>query len=108
MIEYWFRDDVEFFISTCISAAELLRDGIKAFEKTKNEVLSIADKVDEMENEADTMKYAITQDLFKNAINAKSLDMVMLRDFLETADDIADFSEEGSDILQILVAKGYS
>ena len=54
------------------------------------------------------MKYAIIQHLFKNEINAKSLDIVMLRDFLETADDIADNSENGSDVLSILVAKGYS
>jgi uncharacterized protein Yka (UPF0111/DUF47 family) len=61
-----------------------------------------------MEREADTMKYAIIQHLFKNEINAKSLDIVMLKDFLETADDIADNSENGSDVLSILVAKGYS
>jgi hypothetical protein len=31
-----------------------------------------------------------------------------LQDFLETADDVADYSESGSDVLLILVAKGYS
>ena len=32
----------------------------------------------------------------------------MLKDFLNTADDVADNAEDGSDVLQILVAKGYS
>lgn len=108
VIDYLFKDDVELFISTCISDAELLGEGIKALERTKDEVLTIAEKVEAKEREADTMKYAIIQHLFKNEINAKSLDIVMLRDFLETADDIADNSENGSDVLSILVAKGYS
>jgi len=108
VVDYLFKDDVELFISTCISAADLLREGIKALERTKNEVLSMAEKVDAKERQADTMKYAIIQDLFKNEINAKSLDIVMLQDFLETADDIADYSQSGSDVLLILVAKGYS
>jgi predicted phosphate transport protein (TIGR00153 family) len=108
VVDYMFKDDVDLFISTCISAAETLRDGIKALEKNKNEVLSIVEKVEAKEREADTMKYAIIQNLFKNEINAKSLDIVMLQDFLETADDIADNSENGSDVLSILVAKGYS
>ena len=108
VIDYLFKDDIELFISTCISDAELLRDGIEALERTREEVLTLAEKVETKEREADTMKYAIIQDLFKNEINAKSLDIVMLRDFLETADDIADNSENGSDVLSILVAKGYS
>ena len=108
VIDYLFKDDVELFISTCIDAAELLKEGILALGKNKNEVLTIAEKIDEKESEADAMKYAIIKDLFKNEINAKSLDIVMLQDFLETADDVADFSESGSDVLLILVAKGYS
>jgi len=108
VVDYLFKDDVELFISTCISVAELLLQGIEALGKNKEEVLSIAEKVEAMETKADTMKYAIIQHLFKNEINAKSLDIVMLKDFLETADDVADNSENGSDVLLILVAKGYS
>jgi len=108
VIDYFFKEDVELFISTCISAAELLRQGIVALEKTRDEVLTIVEKVEAKENEADAMKYAIIQHLFKNEIDAKSLDIVMLKDFLETADDVADYSESGSDVLSILVAKGYS
>jgi len=108
VIDYLFKEDVELFVSTCIATAELLGEDIKALERSKSEVLSLAEKVEESEERADEIRYRIIKHLFKNEIDAKSLDIVMLKDFLVTADDIADNSEHGSDVLLILVAKGYS
>ena len=108
VIDYFFEGDVESFLTDCVEATELLKDGIRSLEKNKNEVLSVAEKVEEKEEEADTIHHAIIRHLYKNEINAKSLDIVMLKDFLHMADDIADNSEKGSDILLILVAKGYT
>jgi predicted phosphate transport protein (TIGR00153 family) len=108
VLDYFFQEDVGSFISTCISAAQLLKDAILALEKNKEEVLSIAEKVEKKEEEADGIHHQIVQHLYKNEIDAKSLDIVLLKDFLTIADDIADNAENGSDVLQILVAKGYS
>ena len=108
VIDYLFKEDVEGFISTCVETAELFKADIKALEKNKDEVLSIAEKVEESEERADEIHFRIIKNLFKNEINAKSLDIVMLKDFLITADNVADNSEHGSDMLLILVAKGYS
>ncbi len=108
VIDYFFMVDVESFVSTCISAARLLREAIVALEKNKEEVLSTAEKVEEKETEADGIHHSIVQHLYKNEIDAKSLDIILLKDFLSLVDKIADMSEHGSDILLILVAKGYS
>jgi uncharacterized protein len=108
VIDYFFEEDVESFISTSIEVAKTFEDAIKALEKSKEEVLSLTEKVEEQEEDADEIRSKIIQHLFKNEINAKSLDIVLLKDFLVTADNIADYSEDGSDVLQILVAKGYS
>ena len=108
MIDYLFQEDVEAFISSCIATAELFKKAIQALEQSKNEVLSLAEQVEESEENADELHYGIVKHLFKNEIDAKSLDIVLLKDFLITADGIADNSEHGSDVLLILVAKGYS
>ncbi|MDA4130876.1 MAG: DUF47 family protein [Thaumarchaeota archaeon] len=108
VVDYLFREDVEAFISTCIATTQLLKENIKALEKNKEAVLGLAEKVEESEERADELRIRIIRHLFKNEIDAKSLDIVMLKDFLVTADDIADNSEHGSDVLLILVAKGYS
>jgi predicted phosphate transport protein (TIGR00153 family) len=107
-VDYLFRGDVISFISTCLKATELFRESILALEKDKREVLSLVEKVEESEEAADTIRYSILDNLFKNEIGGDVLDIIMLKDFLNTADDVADNAEDGSDILQVIVAKGYS
>ena len=63
---------------------------------------------EQSEEEADTIRYGILDNLLKNEIGGDVLDIIMIKDFLNTADDVSDNAEDGSDILQILVAKGYS
>jgi predicted phosphate transport protein (TIGR00153 family) len=108
VVDYFFQEDVPSFISTCIAAAQLLNEAIKALEKNKDEVLSLAEEIEKKESEADAIQHNIVRHLFKNEINAKSLDITVLKDFLHMADDIADDSASGSEVLSILVAKGYS
>jgi predicted phosphate transport protein (TIGR00153 family) len=107
-VDYLFRGDVSLFISTCVKTAELLRDSVLALEKSKTEVLSLVEAVEKSEEEADAIRYGILENLLKNEINGNVLDIILLKDFLNTADDVADNSEYGSDVMQILVAKGYS
>ena len=107
-VDYLFRRDVVSFIAACIKTTELFRESIFGLEKDRTDVLSLVEKVEQSEEEADTIRYGILDNLLKNEIGGDVLDIIMLKDFLNTADDIADNSEDGSDILQILVAKGYS
>lgn len=107
-VDYLFREDVASFIFTCLKTTELLRESILALEKGRTEVLSLVEKVERSEEEADTIRYGILENFLKNEINGNVLDIIMLKDFLNTADDVADNAEYGSDVLQILVAKGYS
>ena len=108
VIDYLFQGDVGSFIKSVIDAAETFKQAIRSLEKDKDEVLSLTEKVEKDERQSDELHHKIVQHLFKNEINAKSLDIIMLRDFLSLVDDIADNSEGGSDVLQVLVAKGYS
>jgi predicted phosphate transport protein (TIGR00153 family) len=108
VIDYFFQDNIAAFISTCIEAAQLLKVAVQALEKDKDVVLTTVEKVEAKEEEADELHHSIVKHLYKNEINAKSLDIILLKDFLDIADDVADNSERGSDVLLILVAKGYS
>ncbi|MDG6999296.1 MAG: DUF47 family protein [Nitrososphaerota archaeon] len=107
-VDYLFKRDVAGFIATCVKTAELFRESILSLEKEKIDVLVQADKVERSEEEADGIRYGVIENLLKNEINADVLDIIMLKDFLNIADGIADNAEDGSDVLQILVAKGYT
>ncbi len=107
-VDYLFKGDVASFIVTCVKTAELLRESILALEKGKAAVLTLVELVEKSEEEADSIRYGILETLFRNEDGSDVLDIIMLKDFLNTADGIADNAENGSDVLQILIAKGYS
>lgn len=107
-VDYLFKEDVLSFVSALIKTTLLFRESIAALHKGKIDVLTLTEKVEKSEEEADTIRYKIIENLLKNEINANVLDVITLRDFLNTADDVADSAEYGSDVMQILVSKGYS
>ena len=72
-MDYLFRGDVVSFIVTCVKTTELFRESILALEKDKAEVLSLVEKVEQSEEEADTIRYGILENLLKNEIGGDVL-----------------------------------
>jgi uncharacterized protein Yka (UPF0111/DUF47 family) len=64
-------------------------------------------RVEEFEELADTMKDALLRELFRYPRIGDTLAIIQLRDFLFAADDVADNAEDASDVILVLVAKGY-
>ena len=77
-------------------------------EKKKSELIRLAAKVERKEEEADALKATILENLLRNKVEAEVLDVVMLKDFLEITDDVADNSEDGADVLLELISNGYT
>ena len=77
-------------------------------KNAKNNVVKLSVQVERREEEADEIRDSILENLLKNEINVDPLDIVMLREFLVKADDVADNAEDASDVLLTLIAKGYS
>ncbi|MHB8566338.1 MAG: DUF47 domain-containing protein [Nitrososphaerales archaeon] len=107
-LDYLFRKDVAAFIEECIDTTEVFKQAIVALGKNKAEVLELANEVEKCEEKADSTRGSILENLLKNDVSADPLDIMLLKDFLNIADDIADYSEDGSDVLLILIAKGYT
>jgi predicted phosphate transport protein (TIGR00153 family) len=109
-IDYMFKEDVASFILKLIDTAEELKVAILALSKkdARINVVQLATKVERKEEEADEIRASILDNLLKNEIKADPLDIILLKQFLEVADDVADSSEDGSDVLLVLVAKGYT
>lgn len=109
-VDYMFRKDVLSFVDKLIETAEALKKALHALRErnAKAEVVKLSVQVERREEEADEIRGSILENLLKNEVNADPLDIVMLREFLETADEVADNSEDASDALLALVAKGYT
>ncbi|MDG6996831.1 MAG: DUF47 family protein [Nitrososphaerota archaeon] len=109
-IDYMFRRDVLSFVNKLVETAEALKKAVLALREknAKTEVVKLSVQVERREEEADEIRGSILENLLRNEIKADPLDIVMLREFLETADNVADNTEDASDVLLVLIAKGYT
>jgi predicted phosphate transport protein (TIGR00153 family) len=108
LIDYLFKADVLPFVQECIDTVGVFKQAIAALNKSKEQVIKLANDVERHEEKADAIRATVLEHLLRNDIGANALDVVMLKDFLNTADSIADNAEDGSDVLLILIAKGYA
>lgn len=107
-IDYLFREDVVSFIQKCIDTTMLFRKAVSALTTNKYVMIKLSSEVEKSEEEADAIMATILENLLRNEAGVDVLDVIMLKDFLNMADDMADYSEDGSDVLLALAAKGYS
>jgi predicted phosphate transport protein (TIGR00153 family) len=87
-----------------VTSLELLIQALKVDKKT---VLSKIKAVEDCEEAADTEKDHLLRVLFSKPRTIDPVSIIQLRDFLFASDDIADNAERASDVVLVLVAKGY-
>ncbi|MCP8306663.1 MAG: DUF47 family protein [archaeon] len=109
IINYIFEDD-DFtrFFSSCLSAVVELKEVINGLEKGRDVALKHISIVEDYEEKADELKARVLERIFKKADEFNVLSVIQLKDFINIADNIADNAEDVSDIVLILIAKGYS
>lgn len=95
------------FMESLLAAVSSLQELIAALDSDKDAVLSKVQRVQKAEETADEAKLPILKKLFEEAGQINPVTVIQLRDFVFAADNIADNSENASDVVLVLVAKGY-
>ncbi len=95
------------FLTALKSAVSALTDLVRSLEKGKKEALAKVEAVEDFEEEADTRKDALIRQLFAAGRRMDPVTIIQLRDFMFVADDVADNAEDASDVILVLIAKGY-
>ena len=95
------------FIAGLRSAVEALETLVATLGRGRKEVLSKVHTVEEFEEKADSVKELLLRELFDKANSMNPVTVIQLRDFIFVADNIADNAEDASDVILVLVAKGY-
>lgn len=95
------------FVGDIIATVDALGSVLEAFNVGRKEILSRVTRVEESEEAADAHKDEVARRLFATENRPDAVTVVQMRDFLLVADNIADNAEDASDVVLILVAKGY-
>jgi uncharacterized protein len=107
-IEVLRSEDMKQFLANLDNAVVALKGLIEAFAIDRKTVLERVHNVEEYEEAADVFKQNMLVALFaKTDGGTDPVTLILVRDFLFCADDVADRSENASDVALILVAKGY-
>jgi predicted phosphate transport protein (TIGR00153 family) len=100
-------EHMETFQKNLLSAVTALQALIQTFHQNKEAILAKVGAVEDFEEAADTEKNHLLRQLFGGPITTDAVSIIGLRDFLFASDDIADNAEDASDVVFVLVAKGY-
>jgi predicted phosphate transport protein (TIGR00153 family) len=96
------------FLANLDLAVAALQRLVEAFGIDRKTVLERMHAVEEYEEAADTFKQNMLAALFEKSNGGiDPVTVILVRDFLFCADDIADNAEDASDVVLVLVAKGY-
>jgi uncharacterized protein len=96
------------FVGDIVATVDALGSVLEAFSLGRKEILSRVTKVEEFEESTDARKDEVARKLFStDSRRPDAVTVVQMRDFLLVADNIADNAEDASDVVLILVAKGY-
>jgi predicted phosphate transport protein (TIGR00153 family) len=95
------------FVTDLKGAVQALGTLIDGFRSGKKAVLSRVHVVEEYEERADADKDSILKELFAASKGMNPVTVIQLRDFIFVADNIADNAEDASDVILVLIAKGY-
>jgi predicted phosphate transport protein (TIGR00153 family) len=98
--------DIDDFLGKCESAAVELRESVMSIGKGKKEVLAHVRETERFEELADEVKNSLMEKVYQLEIPVLSI--IQLKDFILQADNIGDYSEDGGDVMYVLVSKGYS
>ncbi|MDV3276855.1 MAG: DUF47 family protein [Nitrososphaerales archaeon] len=99
--------DMSAFANAVVATVEALGELLSAFKLGKKQMLLRVQPVEEREEDADAAKDNLTRRLFTSGQRPDPITVIQMRDFLLVADDIADNAEDASDVVLVLVAKGY-
>ena len=100
-------EDMKQFLVNLDLAVVALQHLIEAFEIDRKTILERVRAVEDYEEAADSFKQNVLTALFEKTRGIDPVTVILVRDFVFCADDVADNAEHASDVVLVLVAKGY-
>ncbi len=94
------------YLITLTKAAVSLKIAIEALKHDRKEIMKRAMETEQYEEAADEIKNELMEQVYE--LQLPVLSILQLKDFIITADNIGDNSEDAGDILYVLLAKGYA
>ncbi len=96
------------YINLCANSSSSLLEAIRTL-KTSNiqRVIDIVHRIEDLEEKGDELKSSLIKFLIKESERYRVIDVIQMKEFILMLDNILDSAEDASDIILLMIAKGY-
>ena len=108
MLADFFNDNTMLYIKQSTKTAKELPNLIQCLSKKRDEIIECTRCIEELEEESDTLKNIVFTELYSKTQRYDILTILQFKEFIQLIDAIADNSEDASDVILVMIAKGYS
>lgn len=102
------NDNAMNYVKKSVHTARSLLSVLENLNMKRDDVIQKVRVVEHLEEQADVLKNRLFQELYSKAEEYDALTVLQLKEFIDLTDNIADNAEDASDIVLIMLAKGYS
>ena len=104
-----FLDDTAMnYVKESSHTARSLLAVLESLNMKRDVVIEKVRVVEHLEEGADILKNRLFQELYSKADEYDTLTVLQLKEFIDLTDNIADKAEDASDVVLVMLAKGYS
>lgn len=107
MLVRFFNSNTLAYVNASIDTVKHLIKLIEVLNSKDDVILEHIRHVEQSEEYADTLKNTVLQELYSSSIY-DTLTIIQLKEFIQLVDRIADSAEDASDVVLIMLAKGYA
>ena len=108
MLAKFLTDTAMSYVKESANTAKSLLDVIKSLNMKRDIVIEKVRIVEQLEENADILKNKVFQELYSKSDEYDTLTVLQLKEFIQSTDNIADSAEDASDVVLVMLAKGYS
>lgn len=96
------------YVKESVNTAISLLAVLQSLNMKRDAVIEKVSAVEHLEEKADTLKNRLFRELYSKADEYDALTVLQLKEFIDLTDNIADNAEDASDVVLVMLAKGYS
>ncbi len=108
MILKLLTDTVISYVKQSTDTARSLVDVIKSLNTKRDTVIEKIRVVEQLEESTDMLKNKAFQELYTRSNEYDMLTVLQFKEFIQATDNIADSAEDASDVVLVMLAKGYT
>ena len=99
--------EMDKYVRASVEIAEKLINALRVLREEGRKVTPLLHEIEDIEEEADELKMTVTKKLLREAYRFNIIDVLQVKEMIYLLDNVFDSAEDASDIILLMVAKGY-